>query len=748
MPPIAPPPESSALRRWLAPLAALVAAVVVYLPSLRGEFIWNDADYVTRPELRSLGGLWRIWFEVGATEQYYPLLHSFFWVQHRLFGDNPFGYHLVNVLLHAACAAMLVLVVRRLFAGDPVGPALAQGRLDSSPPNRSAASGDPTRSEHPETIALLSGLIFAVHPVYVESVAWISEQKNTFSLLWYLLAGAVYLGGAGAGGRAEAPPQPYPWWQSRRYWLATSLFLCALLSKSLTASLPAALLVLAWWRTGRLERRTWIPLVPWLVCGALAGAFTGWVEHTYIGAKGDDFALNPIERGLLAGRVIWFYLGKYFWPADLIFIYPRWTVSLTTWWQWLFPAAAIGLLAGLWSLRHRSRGPLAASLLFVGSLVPTIGFFNVYAFKFSYVADHWNYLPSLALAVSAAWGAAWLAARFEGKAGPRARPGSDRTLAAGAPPRPYLLLAAAPVLLLLAVLSWRLTGHYRNLEVFYETTLARNPQAWMAHQNLGAIRVAQGRIEEGIAHFQRELELRPNEAEAENNYGSALARLGRHPEALARFERAVQLKPGYAEAWYNLGMALRDAGRVPEAVTALRETVRLRPEAAEALAELGGIAAEAGRIPEAIGHFEQFARLRPDNPDAHLNLAQALAAGGRLAEAIARLEAAIARRPEAALCNGLGALLAQAGRPADARRQFEQAIALEPKSGGAWFNLGILQAQGGRVADAVRSFEQAVTHDAGNADAHLALAQAYAETGRPREAQAAQARGLELRNRR
>ncbi len=131
------------------------------------------------------------------------------------------------------------------------------------------------------------------------------------------------------------------------------------------------------------------------------------------------------ERGLLAGRVIWFYLGKYAWPADVIFIYPRWTVDTGVWWQWLFPVAAVSLLAGFWALRHRARGPLAAYLVFVGSLVPTIGFFNVYAFKFSYVADHWNYLPSLALAVGAAWGAVRITERFDGRADPLGRPPSD-----------------------------------------------------------------------------------------------------------------------------------------------------------------------------------------------------------------------------------------------------------------------------------------------------------------------------------
>ena len=446
----APGPAARGRPRWLAPALAFFAAVVVYLPALGNDFVWNDPDYVTKPALQSLAGLGRIWTELGATEQYYPLLHTFFWLQHRVFGVDPLYYHVVNVLLHAACAALLVLVVRRLF--EPEGPRDrgAEGQRGGGAEERksdpqSLGSSAPQASSN--AIALLAGLIFAVHPVYVESVAWISEQKNTVSLFWYLLAGLIYLGmDEGRAGSMSQPGskvdpadpagRPYPWYRDGRYWLATAFFLLALLSKSLTATLPCALMVVAWWRTGRLDRSAWVPLVPWVAAGAAMGAVTGWVEHHYIGAHGDDFALSVVERGVLAGRVIWFYLGKYAWPADLIFIYPRWTVDTGVWWQWLFPVAAVSLLAGLWALRHRARGPLAAYLVFVCSLVPTIGFFNVYAFKFSYVADHWNYLPSLALAVGAAWGAVTFAGWLRGRAGSTTRPGSKGPIAAGSSSQP------------------------------------------------------------------------------------------------------------------------------------------------------------------------------------------------------------------------------------------------------------------------------------------------------------------------
>jgi tetratricopeptide (TPR) repeat protein len=735
----------SRVPAWQLALVGL-AACIVYLPALRGGFVWNDADYVTRGELQSLHGLWRIWTEVGATEQYYPLLHTFFWLQHRLWGDAPFGYHLVNVLLHAGCAVLLVLVVQRLFTSEGQRVGGSEGRKAGP---QALGPSDPRVTSN--AIALLSGLIFAVHPVYVESVAWISEQKNTFSLLWYLLAAWVY---QGIEGRADLPSPPgrqsaiaadsasppYPFFRNPHYWLATLFFLLAILSKSLTATLPCALLVIVWWRRGRLSWDRCVPLIPWVLGGFIAGAFTGWVEHSYIGAKGDDYSLGLVARGLLAGRVIWFYLAKYAWPANLSFIYPRWEVDPGQGWQWLFPLGAVGLLVGLWSIRGRSRGPLAGYLLFVGSLVPTIGFFNVYAFKFSYVADHWNYLPSLALAVMAAWGMVWLL----GRAGSTSRPGSKS--AAGSSSQPHLRILASLVLVILGVHTWRQTAPYRDIETFYREGLRRNPDSWMMHQNLGVLLVQANRMEEAIPHFLRELELRPNEAEAENNLGAALAKLGREAEALRHFERAVQLKPTYAEAWLNVGIARRDQGRTAEAVAALEECIRLQPQAAEAFFELGSIEAEAGRTAAAIARFEQALHVRPRYPAALEALGRALAATGRPRDAIVRFEQALQAAPDPDLLDGLGALLASTGQAAAAQQRFEQALALDPRRPGTHFNLGILLAQAGRVPAAVQEFEQAVALKPDYAEAWMALAQGYQETGRTAEARSAQARAAQLRS--
>ncbi len=345
-------------------LLLFCVTLAAYLPAVRAGFIWNDSDYVTKPALQTAHGLGRIWFEVGATQQYYPLLHSAFWIEHRLWGEAAMGYHLVNILLHAASACLLYFVLRRLFKPGSAAPALA-------------------------------AFVFALHPVYVESVAWIAEQKNTLSTVFYLLAALAYLRWE-AGGRPRA---------LRGYLAAFIFFIAALLSKTVTATLPGALLVVLWWQRGRLSwRRDVAPLIPWFAVGAASGLFSAWVERTYVGAQGSDFDLGTLERGLLAGRSAFFYLGKLVWPADLIFIYPRWIVSGAVAGQYLYPIGVMALLAALWLIRKRTRGPLAAVLFFLGSLFPVSGLFNLYAFIYSYVADHWQYLPSIGIITLAAGG--------------------------------------------------------------------------------------------------------------------------------------------------------------------------------------------------------------------------------------------------------------------------------------------------------------------------------------------------------
>ncbi len=383
--------------------------------------------------------------------------------------------------------------------------------------------------------------------------------------------------------------------------MATATFVLALLSKSVTASLPAALLVVIWWQRGRLEwRRDVLPLVPWFVLGAAMGLVSAWVEKTYVGAQGSEFALTFLQRGLLAGRIAWFYVGKLLWPSDLVFIYPRWNVDPAEAWQWLFPLGVLVALGGLWWMRGWSRAPLAAVLFFGGSLFPTLGFFNVYAFLYSFVADHWQYLPGIGIIVLAAGGL-------------------TRALAGATP----LVRRAVPVGMVtaLAILSFQQSRTYADLRTFYTATVARNPQAWMAHNNLGNLLRELGELEAARTHLEAALQARPDLKKAHNNLANVLRDLRRPREAIEHYRQAIALDEAYGEAHNNLGSLLRMQGMKEEALRHLLRAIQIDPENADARNNLGMVLREFGRTREAIVEFERALRLEPDLAPVHLNLA-------------------------------------------------------------------------------------------------------------------------------
>jgi tetratricopeptide (TPR) repeat protein len=645
-------PRPPGYRDWLAAAGILLATLAAYWPVLRAGFIWDDDGFVTRTDLRTWHGLARIWTDLGATEQYYPLLHSAFWVEWRLWGNAPAGYHLVNVLLHAAAACLLALVLRRWSVRG----------------------------------AWLAALLFALHPVCVESVAWIAEQKNTLSTVFYLLAAYVYLGAEAEGGEAGSSVPSLG-----RYCWASLLFLLALLSKTVAATLPAALLVALWWRRGKLTRREVAPLVPWLVLGAAAGLFSGWVERTYIGASGAAFALSFGERCLLAGRAIWFYLGKLVWPTNLIFIYPRWTVDARALWQYLFPLAALAVIAGLWGLRRASRAPLAVGLIFVGSLFPTLGFFNVYAFVFSYVADHWQYLASLAVLAAAAAVAVRLPPRI------------------GSPPvraLAWILISACPAIL--GILTWNQARTYRDVETFYRTILARNPACWLAQDNLGAVLANTGRLPEALVHYEAALQLNANFPQTYNNFGNALARLRRWPEAFAAYQRALALRPGFFEAEYDWGSALSELGKFAEAAAHFEAAFRLRPDYPEAQYGWANALANQGQFDLAMAHYREALRLRPAYPEARANYGLALVSAGQPEEAARQLEAALQLRPNYAEAHAyLGLALARGGRLPEAVAEFRASLRLNPGDADTHRQLALALRALGQTEEALREFELA-----------------------------------------
>ncbi|HUJ10335.1 MAG TPA: tetratricopeptide repeat protein [Verrucomicrobiae bacterium] len=552
---------------WAGAVLLVVLTGVAYLPALRGGFIWDDDGHVTEnPTLRSFEGLGDIWVRPGSTQQYYPLVFTSFWMEYQLWKLQPFGYHLVNVLLHALNAVLLWRLLRRL-------------RIPG---------------------AWWAAAVFAVHPVTVESVAWITERKNVLSSTFYLLAALAYLRFRPLTGR-EAGRM----WNWRWYPWVLVLFLFALLSKTVTCSLPAVLVLLTWWKLGRLEKRDGQVLAPLFILGLILGFLTIWMEKHEIGAKGPDWELTIIQRCLIAGRALWFYAGKLFWPHDLMFIYPRWRVDAGVAWPYLFPLAALSVLVTLWLLRSRiGKGPLVAVLCFAGTLTPALGFFDVYPFRYSFVADHFQYLACIGLIVLAVSAGATILER------------------AGQTTRRVGMLAAAAIVLLLAASTWGRAEVYRDSETLWQDTLRKNPDCWMAHNNLGVVLARQGKMKEAMGHWVEASRLKPDFAEVPYNVGVALEQAGRWQEAIGYYEQALRIDPGYAKAHNNLGAVLMRRGAIQEAMQQWKQALEINPDFAEAHYNLGIALEKEGKVQEAIGEYKEAVRLNPDYTEAQNGLAR------------------------------------------------------------------------------------------------------------------------------
>ncbi len=540
-------------RRLVAMLALVLLTLVAYLPALEAGFIWDDDFYVTQnPTLRTTAGLGRIWFEPTSIPQYYPLVHTTFWLEYRLFGTNAKGYHLVNVLLHALGAILLWRVLLQLEV---------------------KAAG-------------LAAALFALHPVQVESVAWITERKNTLSTCFYFLAAGLFLPllvGTRPADPATGEASPKLTW--RRYVGGVLAWMAALLSKTVTCSLPAALLLVTWWKNGELKRRDVWLTAPLFVLGLAAGLTTLHLERHHVGAQGSEWDFSLVERGLIAGRALWFYVGKLLWPAELTFIYPRFAVDARAGWQWLFPLGVLALVYALFRLRARwGRGPLVAVLFFAGTLFPALGFFNVFPMRYSFVADHFQYLASSGLIALAAAGVGLSLAR-----GGRLWQG--------------LLAAACAVgLATFLVLTARQTLIYRDAETLWRDTLAKNPQSWMARDNLAGLllRQAQAATERGDFAAARELQAESTaqleQSLALHQDAFTLAYLGQARLLEARFAEAVPLlqaavaeDPERLNTRLNLAAALRQLGRDAEARGEIEQVLRQKPQFVPALQNLANL---------------------------------------------------------------------------------------------------------------------------------------------------------------
>jgi len=627
-------------------MLTVVLTVVVYLPVLDGGFIWDDDQYVTdNRTLRSVAGLRQIWLDPHATVQYYPLTFTVFWIEYHLWGPNPAGFHMVNVLLHSVNAVLFWILLRRLRVPG----------------------------------AWWAAAVFALHPVHVMSVAWITELKNVLSGCFFLGALLAFFWDSESSRRS-------------RYALALGLYLCALLSKTSTSILPVAVILIEWWKQGRVGRKELLPLLPLFIMGIAFGTFTLWLEKHEKGAWGTEFAVPFLERLLVAGRSFWFCLGKLLWPARLTFLYPRWQMDPTRAWLYVYPLATIALFVTLWCTRRWiGRAPFAALLYFWLAFPALVLVQLLYMMRYAFVSDHWQYLGSLGMI---ALGVGGVVRGFE---------------CWGDEARWVGRVIASIVMIVLGLLTWRQGHVYRDVETLWRDTLAKNPECWMARIELGNLLFRQGYASEAMTEFERALQIKPDDPEAFNNLGIALAGSGRIPEAISYYEQALRLRPNYAEAYYNLGIVWQNTGRIGEAIHSYEEALRLNPNYAEAENNLGSVLVQQGRVTEALGHWERALRANPGYAEAHYNLGVGLVRLGRVQEAIKHWEEALQLKPDYAEAYfNLGVAFEQTGRIREAMLSYQQALRVRPSYAEVHNNLGALLARQGQVEQAIAHFQEAL----------------------------------------
>jgi tetratricopeptide (TPR) repeat protein len=491
----------------------ILACLVAYVPAMKAGFIWDDDWYVTNNRLLTApDGLYRIWFSRTVPSQYFPLTYTTFWVEHQLWGFNPVGYHVVNVMIHIINALLLWLVLRRLSIPG----------------------------------AWFASAVFALHPVQVESVAWITERKNVLMLFFSLLTVLCWLEfvlGSKSGRKAIL-------------FYAGSLFLyaLALFSKATACTLPLALILILWLKRMPLTPKRCLQIAPYVIMGLGIGLFVMWWEKHHQGMGLVNLGLTPAARLLIAGRALWFYVWKLFWPANLTFSYPRWRIDPAVIRQYAWPAASVLAIACVWLWRKRlGRGTVTAILFFAAMLFPMLGFFLLYTFVYTFVADHYQYAASIGpVALVAAGGA--LILRRTGSSG-----------------RIFVLSAAGVLLLILGVLTWRQSQTYTNARTLWQDTLNKNPDSWLAHGQISKMLFEQGKFIEAKPNLEQAIKLSSYMktvdpivcADFVYDMGIVFEEQNRLNDAISYYQKALDISES-SVAHYRLARILANQGKIEQ----------------------------------------------------------------------------------------------------------------------------------------------------------------------------------------
>jgi tetratricopeptide (TPR) repeat protein len=553
---------------WLWGLMLMLAVILAYMPVWQAGFIWDDSVVLTaNPCIVGPLGLKEIWTTSAA--DICPLTLTTFWIEHALWGLGPLPYHLVNLLLHGASAALLWRVLRALRV---------QG-------------------------AWLGAALWALHPVAVESVAWITEMKNTESGLFFLLSILFFVRWLRAKGLDRRSGGSW------NYALTLLFAALAMASKSSAVILPVVLCLCAWWMEHRWYWRNLARVAPIFLMSIAASALSIWTQGLQLATVTDpQWVRTWPERLATAGSALWFYLGKLLWPHPLITIYPRWQIDAGQWVSYLPLLAVIVILSIFWFKRELwSRAWFFAFAYFMAALLPALGLIDNFIFSFSLVFDHLQYLASMGPLALAGAGLA----RF-----------SDIVI----PKRPLLQSGlCAGLLLFLGMASWQRTGVYESQETLWTDTLAKNPNCWVGQYNLGIVFLQKGQVDKALEDFQSAVEINPNYLEAHSNLGLALLQEGQMDEAVAHFKKASEIAPNSLTTHYNLGVALLKNGELDEAVAQYRKALEINPNSLETHYNLGLIFFKKRQLDEAITQFLEVLRLKPGFSPAQDYLARAQA---------------------------------------------------------------------------------------------------------------------------
>ncbi len=652
------------LRPWLGMLILAVAAFAVCAPSLDGEFLRGDETYVAENELlQEAGGLGRIWFEPSALPQYYPVLHTTFWMQYQLHELNPGPYRVFNLLLHVVNALLLLMLLRALKVPG----------------------------------AWLAAAIFLLHPINVESVAWIAQRKNMLSLFFYLLAICAFSRAYGLFD-SIAPRGKWGW-----YGVGCVLFLGAMFSKTVACTMPAALLLLIWWKRGTLPVRSLLETLPLFGVAVIVGLTAVLADAPQAHVQSVQWDLTFVERVLAAGRAFWFYVVQWLVPVRHTFIYPQWTIDASAGWAYLFPLTVLLVVVLFWLLRRRlGRGPLVAVLLYGGLLLPASGLFDFYPMPHAFVADHFQYHAGIGVIVLIAAGLALLGHR---KA-------ADMFVREQEFTRWIFGALSLPILGVLGFWSWQYAHVFHNEIALWRDTIEKNPAAQVAYTNLADALEREKRTAEAEQLLQRALDRHPNVMEAPFNVGRLLQDVGQYEEAADYYRRALEIDPDYVPAYNRLGTVLYQTGSRQEALAQWAAALERDPDSLDAHEQKARAWAAMGRLEEAIEAYRRVLALSPDNQRALFRMGVLFYRQGEYEEAAGAFRETLAREPDHAhALNNLGLSLSRMGRPEDALVQYDLALEVLPEFAQAWYNRGVALERLGRYTDARTSYQTALEAD-------------------------------------